>query len=517
MLLWPFNKYPGTDYETFNWEWILKTVKDYTKKVDDFIEYITNTWNDFRDDITDTWNDFRDDITDTWNDFKDWTTGEIDQMHDDFAEYVNVTEGALNTGAIANGAITRPKMDSTLLGETENVYITPEEYGAVGDGVTNDSAAFVAAFNACKTGTKYLKTYHKNYNTDGLVLDYAGYRFPMEIEGNITDLEIKGQSDASTVTEVYIEGADELTLTNVQGIRLDISKCGKLTLKGDTASTSGNGGCAYNVVNGVKIDRVDLVANNQGWVNENIVNRARITELNVHGSTVHMADSNRFYDVILENGIIDLDYAQSTYVRYRGEGAPTVTNTHGYNNTCVRTWISSRLGYNVFYDHDNLTAYYEMSLPFKPYKLFHMDWLNGGGDSDTHLVSVAPNTSYYTFRMKMDSDMVLKMSSDMPAVNINVRLYDAQGNNITTSNDSGASLNSKFNCPQIAYAGGSDGYYRGASLRNEYTVKAFKQETETWMQVTMYTLGSTVHFHCIDTTIFSSDVPNYYEMVNIIA
>lgn len=105
MLLWPFNKYPGTDYETFNWEWILKTVKEYTAKVDDFIEDITNTWNYFRDDITD-----------TWNDFKDWTTGEIEQMHDDFATYVNVTEGALNTGAISNGAITRPKLHDSLAG-----------------------------------------------------------------------------------------------------------------------------------------------------------------------------------------------------------------------------------------------------------------------------------------------------------------------------------------------------------------------------------------------------------------
>lgn len=131
MLLWPFNKYPGTDYETFNWEWILHTVKTYTQKVDDFIEYITGTWNDFRNDITD-----------TWNDFKDWTTGEIDQMHDDFAEYVNVTEGALNTGAIADGAITKPKINNDFLEEIENGYITPEMFGAVGDGVTDDTSAF---------------------------------------------------------------------------------------------------------------------------------------------------------------------------------------------------------------------------------------------------------------------------------------------------------------------------------------------------------------------------------------
>ncbi len=35
---WPFTKYPGTDYETFNWEWILKTVKDWNRYLTDFFK-----------------------------------------------------------------------------------------------------------------------------------------------------------------------------------------------------------------------------------------------------------------------------------------------------------------------------------------------------------------------------------------------------------------------------------------------------------------------------------------------
>ena len=38
MLLWPFNKYPGTDYETYNWEWILDTVKK--------LKNLVSAWND---------------------------------------------------------------------------------------------------------------------------------------------------------------------------------------------------------------------------------------------------------------------------------------------------------------------------------------------------------------------------------------------------------------------------------------------------------------------------------------
>lgn len=155
MLLWPFNKYPGTDYETFNWEWVLKTVKEYTAKVDDFIENINATWNTFRN----------------------WVTHDIANMHRDFAIYVNATEGALNTGAIADGAITRPKISTTFLPEIENGYVTPEMYGAVGDGVTDDTQAIQDALDNGKyvlfPAERYLITDTILFNRVGCFINAA--------------------------------------------------------------------------------------------------------------------------------------------------------------------------------------------------------------------------------------------------------------------------------------------------------------------------------------------------------
>lgn len=120
---WPFTKYPGTDYETFNWDWLIRTVKDYTAKVDDFTEDMTNAWNTFRN----------------------YINHEIAEMHRKFAIYVNVTEEALNTGAIADGAITEPKIDGDFLKSIHNRYVTLEMYGGAGDGSTDDSAALASA------------------------------------------------------------------------------------------------------------------------------------------------------------------------------------------------------------------------------------------------------------------------------------------------------------------------------------------------------------------------------------
>lgn len=90
MLLWPFNKYPGTDYETYNWEWILKTVKEWVATMQTFKRDITAGW---------------------------------DAMRDDFSTYVNVTKNALNTGAIADGAVTYQKFSDNVTSTMDDEYL----------------------------------------------------------------------------------------------------------------------------------------------------------------------------------------------------------------------------------------------------------------------------------------------------------------------------------------------------------------------------------------------------------
>lgn len=56
-----------------------------------------------------------------------------------------VQDGAVTTPKLADEAVTSAKVNADFLKTIENAYVTPEQFGAVGDGTTDDTAAIQAA------------------------------------------------------------------------------------------------------------------------------------------------------------------------------------------------------------------------------------------------------------------------------------------------------------------------------------------------------------------------------------
>ena len=113
--MWPFgygNKYPYTDFHELNADWILGKIRGLEEAMKKFVV-------DTKDTIIETVNKWLDDHPEA-------------------------------TTTVQDGSITSVKMQADFLEEIENPFVTPEMFGAVGDGVTDDTQAFIDCFNSGK-------------------------------------------------------------------------------------------------------------------------------------------------------------------------------------------------------------------------------------------------------------------------------------------------------------------------------------------------------------------------------
>lgn len=96
-----------------------------------------------------------------------------DKINDSAVTTAKVNNLAITSAKIANGAITEGKMSDDLLLKTANAYVTPQMYGAKGDGTTNDYEAVQAALDACSNtgGTVYFP--QGTYKVNEAVLFYS--------------------------------------------------------------------------------------------------------------------------------------------------------------------------------------------------------------------------------------------------------------------------------------------------------------------------------------------------------
>lgn len=104
------------------------------------------------------------------------------------------------TTTVQDGAITKAKINTAFLPEIKNVYVTPEMFGAVGDGTTDDTAAIQAAINANNFVVFANKTY---LIADSIIINKIGCYI-----------------DASTATIYYTGTSDAVVLTHCKGSTL---------------------------------------------------------------------------------------------------------------------------------------------------------------------------------------------------------------------------------------------------------------------------------------------------------
>ena len=228
-----------------------------------------------------------------------------------------------------------------LSGLSNPDYITPQMFGAVANGVTDDTNAFVAAAEYCAANDKELYVPGGKYLTNENCVIYNVRS--IVVDGYVTNLTLKDRANIGLSRNVRIYRCDNLTIRDYINSYFQLGRIKNLTVYANTDDVASSA-FAYNYLVGGQATNFTLEALGDGWINENTFERIRTTNL-----TINKANNNKFYDVCLEHSTINILRGHHNYISYRGEGDCTVSlneelnedgNPLSFNNVIEKAYNS---------------------------------------------------------------------------------------------------------------------------------------------------------------------------------
>lgn len=318
-------------------------------------------------------------------------------------------------------------------------YVTPQMFGAVGDGVTDDTNALLLCVEHCKANNTL---FYIPQDTTILIPEST-------IVSGLKQIEIRGKIKAPNGIEFrynsnlagnewyfnHIEGA--LTLSGLKDALITVIYADSLILLADS-SVSGIGSIAYCQFVLGYVKTITLQGGeNGGWINDNYFYGGRVRDLTLNGSYSH--NNNHFYNNSFENANIVFNTGRSNYIHNaRFEGSPTVTfSSKSANNYVHKAWmgetipgVSSKPG-TWWSDPSGLNYFYAgINPPIKVIeKKFTANTFNYSCDKMYPLSGKLHNKSYNSNMVKTDFIDInhvigVNVSSEAKFFRVFVTLYD---------------------------------------------------------------------------------------------
>lgn len=198
------------------------TVLQQTSRMYAKVRELTQAFNDFSESVTTEVTTFENNVTETVNDYIQRFNTLYTYVHDYF-DNLDVQEEI-------NNKLDAMTEDGTLAEIVISYfnYVTPEMYGAIGDGTTDDTEAMQDALDEAISNHRLLKLgYMKTYRVSSITADNhfnldGNYATIKSTDGNTADgiinLEGEGSVD-STIKRLTIDGNRSNISTAVKGIR----------------------------------------------------------------------------------------------------------------------------------------------------------------------------------------------------------------------------------------------------------------------------------------------------------
>lgn len=265
--------------------------------------------------------DLKNDFTDLYNYFVDNFPAEV---HTQILAMIN------------DGTMTQI-ISSLLVGD----YM-PSMFGAVCDGVADDSAAFTDCVNACIADGYRLRIPVGNKILVDSALSFTGLKYIQNDGQLIVPNGIELNSNSAQTGAVWHLGVIDghIRVGGLKSSEISVIKCTWLELYADS-DISAISSIAYNRFDLIYVNKLTFDSLNSGWINENTFIGGRIGELVIDGNYGH--NNNHFYNNTFEGATITINRGTCNYIHNaRFESIVSITfGMQTFGNYVDYSWASA--------------------------------------------------------------------------------------------------------------------------------------------------------------------------------
>lgn len=229
-------------------------------------------------------------------------------------------------------------------------FVIPQMFGAIGDGLHDDTEAFKKAIQECGNNELYIPKTEKSYKITSLVIENIP---KIKIEGilDVADsIEIKEDINSTERPDISIyKVKGTLKLKGINTCKVRIGKCDTLELISNDRSEF----IGYTYFELGDVINLIIKTSGTGWINENIFTGGRLTNVNINGEM--SPEDNLFIKPMFENATVDINKGyRNRFVNCRFEGKNNINlGAETYGNYFEKTFFTApQLMYAKFQDYD---------------------------------------------------------------------------------------------------------------------------------------------------------------------